>query len=353
MGETRRDETGNDVAVIPRIIHQVWIGGGPMTDAAERFHATWKTHHPNWDIILWTKEKVESELFPLHNQEAYEAETNHGYRADILRLELLLRFGGVYADMDMECLKPMDPLLGLPAFLGRGKYCLYEIGEQFIETSLMGSVPGHAFLEQVVRHLTTWAALFDGYSVSIRTGPQWVQRELYAYWKRQDRQPLAILPRECFYPWWAAEPEGTGVTPDTFAAHHWWASWNRPYWKQGGLASLCDADCRGRFFQFVDALPDAERAAHIDVLVDAALADTYSENAFYQIAGCDTLRLALTRWPERRRGDTQRLYGGLFRLHDHGNVSVRSAALHALTRLETDATTAAWHELGKKCCLDS
>ena len=32
-------------------------------------------------------------------------------RSDIIRLEVLFRFGGVYVDTDVECLRPIDPLL--------------------------------------------------------------------------------------------------------------------------------------------------------------------------------------------------------------------------------------------------
>jgi mannosyltransferase OCH1-like enzyme len=317
--------------MIPKIIHQVWIGGGPLTEEAERYHRTWREHHPEWEVILWTKEKVEKELFPLHNQEAYEADTNHGYRADILRLELLHRFGGIYADMDMECLKPHDPLRTLPAFLGRGKLSDYDIGEQYVETSLMGSVPGHPFFERLVRHLSAWAAAFEGYVVSARTGPQWVQRELYAQWKMpqrdQDRpdDPL-VLPRHYFYPWWAHEPKGTGVTPETFSAHHWWQSWGNGRWKTPTIVSLAGPEFRGRCLAFVETLPDAERDAFLAVLLETAARDLHSPNVFYQIEGAVCIAEVWGRWPhagllERRRTET-----GLLHAADSGNVFVRDAA---------------------------
>ena len=47
----------------------------------------------------------------LRNRDAYLAAPNFGQKADILRYELLERYGGVYVDVDMECLQSLDPLL--------------------------------------------------------------------------------------------------------------------------------------------------------------------------------------------------------------------------------------------------
>ena len=39
-------------------------------------------------------------------------------RADILRLEILYRYGGVYVDGDLECLRPLDDVLDGEDFVG-------------------------------------------------------------------------------------------------------------------------------------------------------------------------------------------------------------------------------------------
>ena len=74
-------------------------------------------------------------------------------RADILRLELLHRHGGVYLDADFECLKPIDPLLdGVSCFLG-----LLDSGR--VSNAVIGAVPGHPLLAQAmaeVRPRTTY-----------------------------------------------------------------------------------------------------------------------------------------------------------------------------------------------------
>lgn len=43
-------------------------------------------------------------------QKAFDAAKNYGEKSDILRYEILFVYGGVYADVDVECLQPFDAL---------------------------------------------------------------------------------------------------------------------------------------------------------------------------------------------------------------------------------------------------
>ena len=78
---------------------------------------TWTGHHPDWALRLWTEENLPEGL---RRPEVHELLRQPAERADILRLELLHREGGVYVDVDVECLRPIDPLLdGVACFAGR------------------------------------------------------------------------------------------------------------------------------------------------------------------------------------------------------------------------------------------
>ena len=87
---------------IPKIIHQIWIGNKecPYTD----YMKTWKEKNPTWEYILWTND----DLPELVNQEAFDSIKEFCWKADILRYELLYRYGWVYADADLECLEPLE-----------------------------------------------------------------------------------------------------------------------------------------------------------------------------------------------------------------------------------------------------
>ena len=125
--------------MIPRIIHQIWLGDEPLPHGAADWRATWRQQHPDWDHHLWR-----SPPFTLVNQHEFDTAKHQAQKADILRYELLFHFGGVYADVDVECLKSFEPLLAAPAFAG------YERPEEYyLCNAVIGAEPGSLFM----RHL--------------------------------------------------------------------------------------------------------------------------------------------------------------------------------------------------------
>ena len=124
---------------IPRIMHHIWLGS-PFPVRFQAFRASWLEHHPakdgenlpvfaeylliymlliptvfyptGWTHFLWTDDEVAPLLDSLRNENAYLAAPNYGQKADILRYALLQRHGGIYVDVDMECVRSLDGLHG-------------------------------------------------------------------------------------------------------------------------------------------------------------------------------------------------------------------------------------------------
>lgn len=87
---------------IPRIVHQIWLGSPPPEKYRE-WMTTWMNWQ-GWTYRLWTDEDVRCR--ELYNQELYDRADNYGEKSDILRLEILLEHGGMYVDVDFECIRP-------------------------------------------------------------------------------------------------------------------------------------------------------------------------------------------------------------------------------------------------------
>jgi mannosyltransferase OCH1-like enzyme len=104
---------------IPKIIHQIWFDlgkGAQVPEKYNQFRESWKACHPDAECILWTREKADKFLLkhypwfcPTYNQ--YKQTI---FQIDALRLCILDHFGGIYADMDVECYKSLDSLLENP-----------------------------------------------------------------------------------------------------------------------------------------------------------------------------------------------------------------------------------------------
>ncbi len=132
-----------------------------------------------------------------------------------LRYELVHRFGGVYLGTDMECLRPLDGLLGGPgAFAG-------------------GEEPGRA--RQHHPRLCTWAPVASGRDrADTDLDPRARHRPTRhgarsAHRGERDHPEVAILPPDIFYPYRAHEPSRAGRSfPSAHAVHRWHGSWAAP-----------------------------------------------------------------------------------------------------------------------------
>jgi inositol phosphorylceramide mannosyltransferase catalytic subunit len=125
--------------VIPRVFHQIWLGEGAFPYAVER--ESWYRFHPDWEHRLWSERDLPRDL---ELTEAANLLRQPAERADILRLELLYRHGGVYLDADFECLRPIDPLLeGATCCLG-----LLDSGR--VSNAMIGAEPCHPLLARAM-----------------------------------------------------------------------------------------------------------------------------------------------------------------------------------------------------------
>jgi mannosyltransferase OCH1-like enzyme len=167
--------------VIPRAFHRIWLGPDPMPEEYVRLGETWKRNHRGWEHHFWAETNLPTDLRP----EVYELLRRPAERADILRLELLHRLGGVYVDADMESLKPIDPLLvGVACFLG-------SLDSGRVSNAVMGGVPGHPLFERAISELrprTTFGPVDrEG------TGPLLIER------LRHEFPDVTVFEPEVFY----------------------------------------------------------------------------------------------------------------------------------------------------------
>lgn len=199
--------------MIPQVIHRIWVGP-PMPDHLAAYGDTWRAHHPGWEHRLWT----EANMPELRNQRLYDQadRITPGHegqlRADIARYEILERFGGVYVDCDMECLRPLDRLLdGVDCFAG------WEKQNRWVNNAILGAVPGHPFIAALVAGVERNVRRRWGARPNILTGPQYLT-PVY----RRHAAEVTVFPQGRFYPYSFLELDRQGETfPDAYTVHHW------------------------------------------------------------------------------------------------------------------------------------
>jgi mannosyltransferase OCH1-like enzyme len=131
--------------MIPKIIHYCWLSDDPIPEDYKRCMATWKQKLPDYDFLLWDTKRFDINSV-LWVSQAFETET-YAFASDYIRLYAVYNHGGIYLDMDMEAVKPFDPLLQSDLMLAYENH----ISEN-IEAGCFGAEKGHPFIKKCMEY---------------------------------------------------------------------------------------------------------------------------------------------------------------------------------------------------------
>jgi mannosyltransferase OCH1-like enzyme len=211
--------------VIPKVLHQIWVGPDPLPEEFAAYRQTWLRHHPQWEHHLWTEETLPHDL---RRPEGYERLRVPAERSDILRYEVLWTFGGIYVDTDFECHRPLDPLIdGLDFVIAPLK------PNGWANNAFMGATPQHPIIDRCLTELRPRE--FHGYDKH-GTGPRFLDTLL------ADYPEITRLPAELFY-----QTSPTQLA-NAVATHHAAGSWKSvdSYRNAVKLAEQRNYELRGR-----------------------------------------------------------------------------------------------------------
>ena len=194
---------------IPKIIHQVWSNiEEPLPDFFRGLMETWKEHHPDWEYILWDNDKMNGfiqEFYPEY-WISYNSVKYNIQKWDIIRYFILYHYGGMYADVDYECLDSLEPLLEN----NKGCYFSPETAPRdtslglnnYFNNALMISVPRHPFMQLIIESVFRELAANKNYAnktieVLSTTGPIFLTN---LYNGHPDTSDIYIIPPELVTP---------------------------------------------------------------------------------------------------------------------------------------------------------
>ena len=202
-------QTSLPLQPIPRVFHQIWMQGKTVipskyTDA----QLTWARVNPDIPVQIWDEVDLQTLVSGTHWEAAIPLCDTLIQRADVYRCAVLEVYGGIYLDMDMHAIKPMEPLLqeldqdaadialGNTSFFGTPLDHYLAVNNAWISSRKGSSVWKQLVFPEVLRRLHT-KTLFDFLSpvyLVLRTaGPG-----LWTHLTRAHKS-FKVLPRELFY----------------------------------------------------------------------------------------------------------------------------------------------------------
>lgn len=195
--------------MITRIIHQCWFGRPPPDDIAHFMH-TVRVQHTTWSYMLWDESNVD--VLGQNVSEEYGRLKNWASVSNLVRLVVLKKFGGIYLDTDVECLKSFEPLRICNAFAAlqdneeingnKGRLC----------NAVMGAEPEHPWINWQIEHFNDFDQQDPASSIYLAsTAP---------------RDGLTLIPPHLVYPFhWDDPAEKRKPHPESIAVHWWKGGW--------------------------------------------------------------------------------------------------------------------------------
>ena len=202
---------------IPKRIHQIWLGRNPRPEPWMKTVRDFAAEH-GYEYCLWTEEKVKDlDWDAIPGLQAVYKEFGHELagRADLIRLLVLYKEGGIYIDADSVMMRPEK----FAAFLEDNKAGLFfgweelskartkKLGDlgpgmtgtrRLVANGMIGARVGHPFIKLLLENVVANAEKEAGEQAWRRVGPLFVTR-MYRRYKGKFPD-IKIYPMRYFYP---------------------------------------------------------------------------------------------------------------------------------------------------------
>ena len=214
---------------VPKIIHQT----APADKSKWHpiwYHCqeSWKKNFPNYEYKMWTDEDNENLIKTKYSwfYDTYKGFKHNISRVDSSRYFYLYEYGGIYADMDFECLKNFEHILP------NGKVSIAETPYQSnpseeYQNALMVSPPKHPFWMCLILNMYENRESNDPIIVTVRPVDKTI---------RENKDVVFTLEYKLFAPEHTEEfknlhdapehqMENINVKTDAYTRHHGTAVW--------------------------------------------------------------------------------------------------------------------------------
>ena len=171
------------------IVFQTWKSTTVIPDNMKYWRNTWSHYHPTYQHLLWDDDM--NRMFIEHYFKwflpIYDGYTHNINRADAIRYFFLYLYGGIYADMDFECLQNFDELFNKytkTSDIILGKMNTHERDKTHgIPNAIMISKPRQEFWLCVIYYLIKNS---DHSHIETSTGPIMLYQAYEYYMKTKD-----------------------------------------------------------------------------------------------------------------------------------------------------------------------
>lgn len=210
--------------MIPKVIHYCWFGRNEKPQVALECISTWRKYFLGWKIIEWNEDNYDMSGVQ-YIEDAYKLK-KWAFVSDLVRLDVLYKYGGIYLDIDVEFIKPLpDAFLNYRGFMG------FEHTKTIAPGLIFGVEKNNSFVKMILdsydgeRFYYNKNGIYK--TINTRITEALLEQGLIKNNKYQVVGDFQIFPSEyfCGYNTDIREPE---ITENTICWHHYLGSWSNP-----------------------------------------------------------------------------------------------------------------------------
>lgn len=175
--------------MIPKHLHFIWFNKDEPDvippDVLCNIY-TFQRLHPSWELSIWTNKHFTHFYNNLRStvKQVYDLQTTRQVqKIDIIRMQILNEFGGVYCDSDMICIGLFDDLIDCDFFVGEEQckeeshqYKEFQIASDmhYINNGVIGAIKGSTVIKKYFDLLPT-----QENKVRVSLGPKLIEKVLF------------------------------------------------------------------------------------------------------------------------------------------------------------------------------
>ena len=206
--------------MIEKVIHYIWLGGKKEPKILRKCKKSWKKICPDYKIKRWDETNLNININD-YVKEAYNAK-KYAFASDFFRFYILYNEGGIYLDIDVELIKPIDKFLDNKFFMGFESESLIGPG------IIIGAEKNNAMINKILKCYENRHFIDNG-KMDLTTVCEIVTNELKKHGlilnnTEQDINGCHIYPTEYFCPISYGTFE-KHITDKTVSIHHYNESW--------------------------------------------------------------------------------------------------------------------------------
>ena len=182
---------------------------------------TWQRFCHDYEFIRWDEESYDVSKYA-YTKQAYES-GKYGFVTDVVRLDVLYQYGGIYMDTDVKLIKSFNEMIYNKGFVGVERWGNINTGGG------VGAVKEHPMIKEMLDYRLKYPFIYEDGSLNVETNGLYETMPFTKYGLRIDNtlqivNEMTVYPASVFHPYDYMSGEEK-IEDNTIGIHYFYGGW--------------------------------------------------------------------------------------------------------------------------------